>query len=271
MWRRIYLSLGLALDLAFQPVAAVLGVPQGLRNGPHLGRDSSFLLHDLLQLQGDLMFSFHPPEVHWTLCLWWFNFILLNGETHHCLPPYCFRESQYLGVDLLEELISLLDLIHAALQVAMEPVPLSLQSTHCLVRFSPTCRDECFLSNGREKKLWNESKVLTKHKLWFFLTFGEKNIVCKRFSCYNIIKSVKLTWAWSLFNLQNKQIFIFTRNIFNFSVFVSMPTQRQQTEHLKPSRCSHCSISSSLGHAFILKWAPGYLLRWGRASKWAIH
>lgn len=33
-----------------------------------------------------------------------------------------------------------------------------------------------------------------------------------------IIKSVKLTWAWSLFNLQNKQIFIFTRNIFNFSV-----------------------------------------------------
>lgn len=50
MFRGIYLSLD--LELALQPVAAVLGVPQGLRNGPQLSRNSSFLLRDLLQLGG---------------------------------------------------------------------------------------------------------------------------------------------------------------------------------------------------------------------------
>lgn len=83
------------------------------------------------------------------------------------MPPSCFSDSQYLGVDLLEELVSLLDLIHAALQVAMEPVPLGLQSTHRLVRFSPTCRDKRFLSNGREKIM----EVLIKQKCYFFVFF----------------------------------------------------------------------------------------------------
>lgn len=62
--QRIYLS----LDLAFQPVAPVLGVPQGLRNGPQLSHDTSFLLHYLLQLQGDFMFLFYPPEVRSEHC-----------------------------------------------------------------------------------------------------------------------------------------------------------------------------------------------------------
>lgn len=55
MFRSIYLSLHLSLDLALQPVAAVLGVPQGLRNGPQLSRNSSFLLHYLLQLGGQVV------------------------------------------------------------------------------------------------------------------------------------------------------------------------------------------------------------------------
>lgn len=46
----LYLALGLALELALQPVAAVLGVSQGLRNGPQLSCNGSFLLHNLLQL-----------------------------------------------------------------------------------------------------------------------------------------------------------------------------------------------------------------------------
>lgn len=55
MIRRIYLILDLALELqlALQPMAALLGVPQGLRHGPQLSGDSSLLLHQLLQLQGD--------------------------------------------------------------------------------------------------------------------------------------------------------------------------------------------------------------------------
>lgn len=43
-------DLSLALDLALQPVAAVLGVPQGLGNGPQLSCGRTFLLHCLLQL-----------------------------------------------------------------------------------------------------------------------------------------------------------------------------------------------------------------------------
>lgn len=44
----IYRSL--ALDLALQPVAAILGVPQGLGNGPQLSCNGAFLLHCMLQL-----------------------------------------------------------------------------------------------------------------------------------------------------------------------------------------------------------------------------
>lgn len=97
------------------------------------------------------------------------QFYLLHGETHYCLPPYCFRDGQYLGVDLLEELVSLLDLIHAALQVAMEPVPLGLQSTHRLVRFSLTCRDERFLSNGREKNYEMRRKSSQNTSYFFYI------------------------------------------------------------------------------------------------------
>lgn len=52
MFRRVYLSLDLALELAFQPAAAGLRIPQGLRNSPQLGGNCNFLLHHLLQLRG---------------------------------------------------------------------------------------------------------------------------------------------------------------------------------------------------------------------------
>lgn len=112
----LYLALDLALELALQPVAAVLGVPQGLRNGPQLSCNSSFLLHNLLQLWGG--------SAPINKCL----SSDLELRTHQSR----WAES-YLGADLLHVLVSLLDFVHAALQVCVELDPLGLQPTHQLV------------------------------------------------------------------------------------------------------------------------------------------
>lgn len=49
----IYLTVGVALELQppFQPMAALLAVPQGLRHGPQLSGHAGFLLRHLLKLQ----------------------------------------------------------------------------------------------------------------------------------------------------------------------------------------------------------------------------
>lgn len=63
-------------------------------------------------------------------------------------------------VELLEVLVSLLDLKHAALQVGAELDPLCLQPTHQLVGPTPTCRDQLFLPRDDNKGIRN---VLSWH------------------------------------------------------------------------------------------------------------
>lgn len=63
MLRIVYLSLALDLDLSFQPVAAVLSVPQGLRNGPQLSCNRTFLLRDLLELKMWRLFHINAYKV----------------------------------------------------------------------------------------------------------------------------------------------------------------------------------------------------------------
>lgn len=61
----------------------------------------------------------------------------------------------YLLVELLEVLVSLLDLIHAALQVRVELDPLCLQPTHQLVGPTPTSCSQLFLSRDKNKCIRN--------------------------------------------------------------------------------------------------------------------
>lgn len=68
----------------------------------------------------------------------------------------------YLLVELLEVLVSLLDLIHAALQVGVELDPLCLQPTHQLVGPAPTSCSQLFLSRDKNKCIRN---VLFMHRV----------------------------------------------------------------------------------------------------------
>lgn len=238
MFRSINLSLD--LELALQPVAAVLGVPQGLRNGPQLSRNSSFLLCDLLQLGGDgggrgrnsegelptrikiwnfklccktsfilrrlssNSFSVYiNKQISFELCnksllnfksgfshfklsfakLWlelildlcWFKpafrFSVCLHLTHSDMFKHSGSAGSYLSADLLQVLVSLLDLIHAALQVCVELNPLCLQPTHHLVHSTPTCQDKRFLSCGRKTKCETEQNECH----WFCFLFGKQS------------------------------------------------------------------------------------------------
>lgn len=61
----------------------------------------------------------------------------------------------YLLVELLEVLVPLLDLIHAALQVGVELDPLCLQPTHQLLGPTPTSCNQLFLSCDENKCIRN--------------------------------------------------------------------------------------------------------------------
>lgn len=61
----------------------------------------------------------------------------------------------YLLVELLEVLVSLLDLIHAALQVGVELDPLCLQPGHQLLGPTPTSCSQLFLSRDKNKCIRN--------------------------------------------------------------------------------------------------------------------
>lgn len=59
----------------------------------------------------------------------------------------------YLLVELLEVLVPLLDLVHAALQVGVELDPLRLQPTHQLLGPAPASCDQLFLSRDKSKRI----------------------------------------------------------------------------------------------------------------------
>lgn len=150
MLRIVYLSLD--LDLSFQPVAAVLSVPQGLRNGPQLSCNRTFLLRDLLELKMWRLFHLQSlPSSHQT------------AGTHQELQLKCWRVAvSYLGAELMEVVVSLLDLVHAALQVSVQLHPLRLQTTPRLVRPTLTCQDDCFLSNKRKKNAMKDGESVNR-------------------------------------------------------------------------------------------------------------
>lgn len=62
----------------------------------------------------------------------------------------------------MEVVVSLLDLVHAALQVSVELHPLRLQTTHHLVRPTLTCQDDCFLSNKRKKNTMKDGESINR-------------------------------------------------------------------------------------------------------------
>ena len=152
MFRIVYLSL--ALDLSFQPVAAVLSVPQGLRNGPQLGCNRTFLLRDLLELKRWRLFHINAYKVY----------LHLTWQQHHqqfSRSSWCVPGVSYLAAELVEVVVSLLDLVHAALQVSVELHPLHLQTTHRLLRSTLTRQDDWFLSDMMKKNTMKDGEIIT--------------------------------------------------------------------------------------------------------------
>lgn len=69
----------------------------------------------------------------------------------------------------MEVVVSLLDLVHAALQVSVELHPLRLQTNQHLVRPTLTCQDDCFLSDKRKKNTMKNGEIINR------LIYNEKN------------------------------------------------------------------------------------------------